>query len=112
MQYLDTAWVGVAVTLVMVAFVLLNIVRARGKEGGLYIRRIPGLNALDDAITNVDHQKHLTQLASSWSSGKIVASLKQTETALWQLDRNANTRLVIEYLLLTYPAARELLENQ
>jgi hypothetical protein len=50
MQYLDTAWIGVAVTLVMVAFVLLNIVRARGKEGGLYIRRIPGLNALDDAI--------------------------------------------------------------
>lgn len=48
-QYVDTGWVGVAVTLLLVAFILLNIQRAKGKKG-LFIRRIAGLNALDDAI--------------------------------------------------------------
>jgi len=49
MQYLDTGWVGVFVTLLVVAFVLFNIARA-GKGRDIFIRRIPGLNALDDAI--------------------------------------------------------------
>ncbi|MBX3111644.1 MAG: hypothetical protein KF857_06505 [Fimbriimonadaceae bacterium] len=49
MQYLDTGWFGVLITLLMVAFVLLNIARAKGKKE-LFIRRIAGLNALDDAI--------------------------------------------------------------
>jgi hypothetical protein len=48
MQYLDTGWIGIAATLTLVAFILLNISRA--KKGGGYIRRIAGLNALDDAI--------------------------------------------------------------
>lgn len=52
MQYLDTGWIAVAVTLLVVGFILFNIYRAsNAKEGrGVYIRRIPGLNALDDAI--------------------------------------------------------------
>lgn len=50
MNYVDTAWVGVAVTLVMVAFILFNIWRAHGVKEGLFIRRIPGLNAIEDAI--------------------------------------------------------------
>lgn len=49
MQYLDTGWVGIFVTLLIVAFVLVNIARA-GKGRDIFIRRIPGLNALDDAI--------------------------------------------------------------
>ncbi|MCU0316275.1 MAG: hypothetical protein MUC92_06755 [Fimbriimonadaceae bacterium] len=49
MQYLDTGPFGILVTLMMVAFVLINIFRAKGSKG-LYIRRIAGLNAIDDAI--------------------------------------------------------------
>lgn len=49
MQYLDTGWFGVFITLLMVTFVLSNIYRAKGKKE-LFIRRIAGLNALDDAI--------------------------------------------------------------
>lgn len=49
MQYLDTGWISVFVTLLLAAFVLINIWRAKG-EKALFIRRIPGLNALDDAI--------------------------------------------------------------
>ncbi|MBI1755521.1 MAG: hypothetical protein HYR64_00250 [Fimbriimonas ginsengisoli] len=53
MQYLDTGWFAVAFTWMLVGFVLLNIVRAKragqvGKE--LYIRRIAGLNAIDEAV--------------------------------------------------------------
>ncbi|HEY3781632.1 MAG TPA: DUF6754 domain-containing protein [Fimbriimonadaceae bacterium] len=49
MQYYDTGWFGVAFTMVIVVFVLLNIFRA-GKNTNLFIRRIPGLTALDEAI--------------------------------------------------------------
>lgn len=49
-QYLDTGWVGVLITMLVVGFILLNIFRAKSGKKSLYIRRIPGLNALEDAI--------------------------------------------------------------
>lgn len=49
-QYLDTGWVSIAATLLVVFFVLFNIARAQRGKKELFIRRIPGLNALDDAI--------------------------------------------------------------
>ncbi len=48
-QYLDTGWVEMAAVLGLVFFILYNIWRAK-KNKPLYIRRIPGLNAIDDAI--------------------------------------------------------------
>lgn len=49
MQYFDTGWFGVVFTLLIVTFILGNIRRAKaGKD--LFIRRIAGLNAIDDAI--------------------------------------------------------------
>lgn len=50
MQWLDTGKVGIFVTLIMVAFILFNIYRAQKGKKELFIRRIPGLNAIDDAI--------------------------------------------------------------
>jgi hypothetical protein len=48
-QYADTGWFGVLFTYLVVGFILFNIARARkGKD--LYIRRIAGLNAIDEAI--------------------------------------------------------------
>lgn len=49
MQYYDTGYVGVLFTTVLVFFVLFNIARAKQNEN-LYIRRISGLNAIDEAI--------------------------------------------------------------
>jgi len=52
-QYLDTGWVGPIFTLLLVAYVLFNIRRAEraGKTGKeVYIRRIAGLNAIDEAV--------------------------------------------------------------
>ncbi len=48
-QYRDSGWFGVFMTLLVAAFVLVNIRRARGGKD-LYIRRIAGLNAIDEAI--------------------------------------------------------------
>lgn len=60
-------------------------------------------NGQTTAITNVDEDGRLRQLARRWTKEDALASLKQTNLALWQLERNANTRLVLENLLLTYP---------
>lgn len=49
MQYNDTGYIGVLFTTVLVLFILFNIARARKNEN-LYIRRIAGLNAIDEAI--------------------------------------------------------------
>ena len=52
-QYTDTGWFAILFTAIVVGFVLINIARAEsgGKRGkDLYIRRIPGLNAIDEAV--------------------------------------------------------------
>ena len=49
MQYLDTGKFHIFFTLLLVFFILFNIWRAKGKKD-MYVRKIPGLNALDDAI--------------------------------------------------------------
>lgn len=48
-QYLDTGWVAPVFTLILCAFILLNIKRAGGAKD-LFIRRIAGLNAIDEAV--------------------------------------------------------------
>jgi DNA polymerase III subunit delta' len=59
------------------------------------------------AITNIDEQARLATCAAAWRPEAIVTSLRQTNLALWQLERNANARLVVENLLLVYPLPRE-----
>lgn len=48
-QYRDTGWFGIAFTFLLVAFLLRNIYVAR-KGKALFIRRIAGLNAIDEAL--------------------------------------------------------------
>jgi DNA polymerase-3 subunit delta' len=62
----------------------------------------------DRAISNVDQIDRLARYARTWPSEAILNSLRRTEEALWQLERNANTRLVLENLLLTYPREQQL----
>jgi hypothetical protein len=54
-------------------------------------------------LTNVDEVPHMEPLAAAWREQQVIHSLNQTNEALWQLERNANTRLVMENLLLVYP---------
>lgn len=47
-NYSDTGWFGILLTLTVSALILYNIFRASGKD--LFIRRIAGLNAIDEAV--------------------------------------------------------------
>ena len=63
-----------------------------------------GEGGLDTAVViNIDHLDQLNAYAQTWTPDQVQKSLKQTSLALWQLERNANTRLVLENLFLTYP---------
>ena len=54
-------------------------------------------------ISNIDQQRLLERRAATWSPETIVKNLAATGAALHYLGQNANTRLVIENLLLGYP---------
>ncbi len=54
-------------------------------------------------ISNVDQRTYLTKLADVWARERVLSGFKQTDLALWQLERNGNTRLVLENLFLSYP---------
>ncbi len=54
-------------------------------------------------ISNIDQQRLLERRATSWSPETIVKNLAATGAALHYLGQNANTRLVLENLLLGYP---------
>jgi DNA polymerase-3 subunit delta' len=62
--------------------------------------------AADIALINADQQAQLQLRADGWTAEQIQTSLTQTKTALWQLERNANVRLVLENLFLVYPHGR------
>lgn len=55
------------------------------------------------AISNIDEAELLHEMAGRWPRSGVLVALKQTETALRQLRQNANARLVLENVLLTYP---------
>lgn len=48
-QYYSTGWFGIVFTLAIVFFILYNIFRA-GRNSNVFIRRIPGLNAIEEAV--------------------------------------------------------------
>ena len=56
-----------------------------------------------EAVTNLDRRQQLMALARRWDRETIITALKKTRAALWQLERNANVRLALENLFLTYP---------
>lgn len=54
-------------------------------------------------ISNIDQRRVLEKLAGSWSPETIVENLAATGQAIQYLAQNANTRLVMENLLLGFP---------
>lgn len=55
------------------------------------------------SITNIDEFELLHEMAGRFPRPGVLAALKQTEAALRQLGQNANARLVLENVMLTYP---------
>lgn len=62
-----------------------------------------GNGSTGQGISNVDQEEELRRLAAHWPKEAVLQALQQTRQALWQLERNANTRLVVENLFLNYP---------
>lgn len=56
-----------------------------------------------EQMTNLDEEGMIRESAGIWTTKQTLHSLNQTQQALWQLQRNANTRLVVENLFLNYP---------
>ncbi len=56
-----------------------------------------------NVITNLDYERELKALSHQLTGQIVLEGLKSTNTALWQFERNANTRLVLENLFLAYP---------
>jgi DNA polymerase-3 subunit delta' len=54
-------------------------------------------------LVNLARRDQLTRLAGRWPQAQIVAALERTLRAVSKLEANANTRLVMEVLLLDYP---------
>jgi DNA polymerase III subunit delta' len=64
-------------------------------EGGGNGRSLP--------ISNIDQQADLNECAGRWTPEQAYQSLQQTNQSIRYLQRNANAKLVIENLFLTYP---------
>ena len=62
-------------------------------------------------ISNIDQQHILEELATVWSQETIVQNLAATGRAIQYLAQNANTRLVMENLLLGYPLSGDRIQN-
>lgn len=58
-------------------------------------------------LTNVDENGRLRELAAQWPAPKIISCLRQTNQSLHFLEQNANIRLLVENLLLSYPFISE-----
>lgn len=56
-----------------------------------------------DRVSNIDQSGRLVACAGQWPRQGILAGLTQTEQSLRRLRQNANTRLVLENLMLAYP---------
>lgn len=59
----------------------------------------------NEALSNVDRQEALYAHSQQWTTQQVLRSLANTDKAIRQLGRNANTRLVLENLMLQYPLA-------
>jgi DNA polymerase III subunit delta' len=60
-------------------------------------------------ISNIDQRPFLEEMGDALRPDVAVAAVKATSDALWQLSGNANTRLVMENLLLSYPLRNDVL---
>ncbi len=56
-----------------------------------------------EMVTNIDRLEELQHFAHKWSRAEIRRGLAQTDRIILQLEQNANIRLALEVLLLTYP---------
>lgn len=112
-QYLDTGWFGVLMTLVIIGFILFNIIRASGGRD-LYIRRIPGLNAIDEAVGRAAEMGRPVVMVPGLPDGLSAQAMQAlniftyvTRTAI----KFANPILMCCYNAAVYTVAQEMIRD-
>ena len=113
-QYQDTGWFMIALTLLMVAFILINIYRAHGGKD-LYIRRIAGLNAIDEAVGRATEMGRPVLMVPGLTDTTVNAKTMQAINIFAYVSRVAarfgNPILVCCYNASTYTVAQEIIRD-
>lgn len=113
-QYLDTGWFGIFLTLLVSAFILINIKRAKGGKD-LYIRRIAGLNAIDEAVGRATEMGKPVLMVPGLSDTSVNAKSMQAINIFAYVSRVAarfaNPILVCCYNAGIYTVATEIIRD-
>jgi len=113
-QYLDTGWVGVLLTTLVALLILFNIFRARGGRD-LYIRRIAGLNAIDEAVGRATEMGKPVLMVPGLSDTTVNAKSMQAINIFAYVARVAakfaNPILVCCYNASIYTVAQEIIRD-
>lgn len=115
MQYLDTGYFLILLTATVAFFILFNVFRARKASGeGLYIRRIAGLNAIDEAVgraTEMGRPVVMVPGLSDTINAKSLQALNIFAHVSRTAARFANPILVCCYNATIYATATEMIRD-
>lgn len=113
-QYQDTGWVQILLTLLVAAFALYNIARAK-KGKNLFIRRIAGLNAIDEAVGRATEMGRPVLMVPGLSDTTVNAKSMQAINIFAYVARVAarfaNPILVCCYNAGIYTVAQEIIRD-
>lgn len=112
-QYLDTGWVGPVFVVILVIFILLNIRRA-GTGKDLYIRRIAGLNAIDEAVgraTEMGRPVLMVPGLSDTVNAIVVQALNIFSYVSRVAARFSNPIIICCYNAAIYTVGQEIIRN-
>jgi len=113
-QYLDNGWISILITLVMVFLVLFNILRAHGGKD-LFIRRISGLNAIDEAVGRATEMGRPVLMVPGLTDTTVNAKTMQAINIFAYVSRVAarfaNPILVCCYNASTFTVAQEIIRD-
>lgn len=113
-QYRDTGWVGILITLLVGVFVLFNIARAKGGRQ-LFIRRIAGLNTIDEAVGRATEMGKPVLMVPGLSDTTVNAKSMQAINIFAYVSRVAarfaNPILVCCYNAGIYTVATEIIRD-
>ncbi|MDR3689426.1 MAG: hypothetical protein P4L46_08610 [Fimbriimonas sp.] len=113
-NYLDNGWISILITLAMVFMVLLNIMRAHNVKD-LFIRRIAGLNAIDEAVGRATEMGRPVLMVPGLTDTTVNAKTMQAINIFAYVSRVAarfaNPILVCCYNASTYTIAQEIIRD-
>jgi hypothetical protein len=112
-QWLGTGWVGICLTLLIMLFILFNISRSAGGKD-LFIRRIAGLNAIDEAVGRATEMGKPVLMVPGLPDGLSAQSMQALNIFSYVsriAARFANPILMCCYNAAVYTVAQEVIRD-